>query len=281
MKILQKIFKRNKGKIDGFIAPPREPIAAVKMIRVYEGDKKGATAFFRNQALMDSIVEILDRFEKKELRVLFHSCSVGAEPYSFAMHWQMAGVFRMFSKLVIHATDIEPTFIDIARVGVYAAESIERLGDEHKKFFVKISESEVEISREIKNRVSFLPPSSFQAFQADCDYDVVFILNSLIYVSREVQSETIRKISSYNTGYLVSTAFHAETIKEDVVGAGYTPVDLNLESIHAGWGDRVKKALSKADANKPYLLPPFSSADEDYKYKYCSIFKRETEKLHR
>jgi chemotaxis methyl-accepting protein methylase len=59
------------------------------MIRVYSGDSKGATAFFRNRTLLETIARLL---HDQRYRVLFHACSVGAEPYSFAIYCRLRGV---------------------------------------------------------------------------------------------------------------------------------------------------------------------------------------------
>jgi len=84
------------------------------MLRVYHGDKKGATAFFRNRAFLEQVVNLLKNLDKKQARVLFHACSIGAEPYSFAAWSLLHGI-----DVMIDATDIVPDFVQAAREGVY------------------------------------------------------------------------------------------------------------------------------------------------------------------
>jgi chemotaxis methyl-accepting protein methylase len=59
-----------------------------KMIRVYSGNNKGATAFFRNRPLLKTLSGLL---AGQSPSVLFHAASIGAEPYTFAVHCRMYG----------------------------------------------------------------------------------------------------------------------------------------------------------------------------------------------
>jgi hypothetical protein len=200
-------------------------------IVVRDGIYNGATAFFRNKPLLDTLTPLLTG----NPRVLFHAVSIGAEAYSFAIHCKRHGI-----NATIHATDINERFLGYAKTHVPAEPMLP---------------------------VTFLPPMSFEDTPED-EYDFVFVNNAFTYVSPEVQSRAIANISTYNTGYLITTAFHQDTIRGDLIS--YMPILDNIEQIHNAWSDRLSKSHPEGHSWK---LPPFSKV-RDYEYKYCSIFKR-------
>jgi chemotaxis methyl-accepting protein methylase len=71
----------------------------------------GTTKFFRNEPFLKALVRILEKIPHP--RVLYHGCSNGAEAYSLAIAWCETGDGKPID---IHATDIEPSFLDQGRL---------------------------------------------------------------------------------------------------------------------------------------------------------------------
>jgi chemotaxis methyl-accepting protein methylase len=233
------------------------------MLRPRSGNLRGATEFFRNRALVNTLLDLLG--EKPAIKLLFHACSIGAEPYSFAAMRQMRGI----KNVEIHATDISPEFLEFARNANYPDSVAEDMSAEEKSFF-DIASGQLRPVASIRGAVTFLPACSFIDTIFPQAYDVVFVSNALTYVTPAEQAAAIANISRYNTSYLVLTAFHQLTIKQDVIAAGYEPVPDNIEAIHNSWGDRITK---DAPPDHSWMLPPFSKIN-DYEYKYCALFRK-------
>src|SRR5262245_53470135 len=105
------------------------------MLSYRHGTHNGVTAFFRNKAFLTTFTDLLRELDHP--RVLFHACSVGAEPYSFAILWH----HRVGAPIQIDATDIEPEFLTIAQTLQHPL-----------------------LTDEIRHLVTFLPASSVTDF---------------------------------------------------------------------------------------------------------------------
>jgi chemotaxis methyl-accepting protein methylase len=247
------------------------------MLRAYSGEQKGATAFFRNRPLLHTLTHLLKAWAPdppRKLRILFHSASIGAEPYSFAVWFRMHGLGRQFA-LEISATDINAEFLDFARSARYPVTVLETMTAEEKAYFEPAGENEVAPVEEIRRMVGFLPAMSFLDPLAGA-FDVVLVLNALTYVSESEQGLAIQRIADYNTRYLVLTAFHPDTIQGDLRQQRYLPVTDNIEAIHNGWHERIQPepAATRGTAEYSWVLPPFSRI-AGYEYKFCSIFEKD------
>jgi chemotaxis methyl-accepting protein methylase len=247
------------------------------MLRVYSGEQKGATAFFRNRSLLRTLTHLLEalaNYQPRRFRILFHAASIGAEAYSFAIWCQMHAFHRQFA-LEILATDINSEFLDFARNARYPANVLQTMAAEERAYFEQAGENEVTPVETIRRMVRFLPATSFLEPMAPA-FDVVMVLNALTYVSEMEQGLAIGRIADYNSRYLVITAFHPDTIEADLRRHRYVPVTDNIEAIHTGWHERIRTdaGATRGTAEYSWVLPPFTRV-EGYEYKFCSIFEKE------
>src|SRR5438132_9896345 len=99
---------------DGELSEPNGARSGPVMIRVYDSGQKGATAFFRNRPFLSAfLAELVARCGRRP-RVLFHACSVGSEPYSFALWCRHHASGAASLTPTITATDVNPTFLAAA-----------------------------------------------------------------------------------------------------------------------------------------------------------------------
>ena len=244
------------------------------MLRVYDGDKIGATAFFRNRPLLETLTGLLRASGKPTLEILFHASSIGAEPYSLAAYAAISGLAAEV-QLNIHATDINPNFLEQARQAIYPQEILDAMTAQERTCFEPHETGKVRVREDIRARVTFLPAASFVDFTSEREFDVVFVLNALNYVTPEQQTATMHNIARYNRWLLVTTAFHPDTIESDMVACGYRPIDDNIEAIHNGWIGRVRPSTVVQPGSPEYswVLPAFSRVD-DYRYRFCALFQK-------
>jgi chemotaxis methyl-accepting protein methylase len=180
------------------------------MLRPVTADRIGTTDFFRNPAFLNTLVELLKPIRNP--RVIFHACSNGAEPYSFAVTWLEAGG----GPITIEATDIEPTFLDEAE-----ALSHPRLTDEARAL------------------VTFLPASSVTTFTTHKVYDAVICMNALCYLSKDEQRRAFWKMASVCERYLCVTAADPLETRHGIREARFQPVFKNWVAIYYGWKERL------------------------------------------
>ncbi len=248
------------------------------MLRVYSGAQKGATAFFRNRPLLQTLDELLRSNRAPTLRVLFHAASIGAEPYSFVIHGMLSGLSERVI-LQVHATDINAEFLAHARAGFYPAAAIETLTPAERAFFEPIDAATVRVCERVRKRVSFLPPCSFVDADFPQSFDLVFVLNALTYVTPAQQHEALLRIAGYNSEWLVMAAFHPDSVRGDLQAAGYVAVPDRIADIHNGWDERIRDAdLPPPDSpDYSWVIPPFAAVP-GHEYRFGSIFRKHADR---
>lgn len=235
----------------------------------------GTTAFFRNRPLLNALCAQLETHDAAVIDVLFHACSIGAEVYSFLIACRLHPVLAQ-KTIRLAACDLDPAFVNYARQGVYPATIVQGMSQQERAFFVDVDEHSVRVLDELRSLPDFLPATSFVDFETSRTFDVVFLLNALLYVPGEKQSEAIDRISTYSRRWLVTTGFHFDRIRDDLRRNGYAPVPDGAREIHDAWLDR-RRPVTEASEVIPgkifhtWSLPPFEMI-EDYAYKYCAIF---------
>jgi hypothetical protein len=212
--------------------------------------------------------------EKNHFQILFHGCSIGAEPFSFVIQYFKENYDKRFS-ISCYATDKEKEFIYFSKNAKYPKDIVNGMDEGENAFFVHELQT-VTVCDKARNLVHFLDPINFVNHTTNQKFDCVFLLNSLVYVNRQDQKKAIDSIAKYNIDFLVSSAFHSDFIKEDLINNDYGPILDNLEIIHESWIDR--RISASQPENRPgiyadWTLPPFSKI-ADYEYRFCSIFQK-------
>lgn len=256
--------------LHGYPAVEEYSLSDVFMLRVYEGDKIGVTAFFRNRPFIDTFFRLLTR-ETRTPRIFIHSCSVGAEPYSMAAAAENLGV-----DLEIETSDIEPKFLETARKGEYPADILTPMTEAERRWFVSAGPDRVQVKDQLRRRIKFLPPMSVLD-PLPSTYDAVLAMNVLTYVGPTLQGEAISTMARSSRHLLCLTTFYPDTIKADLTAADFYPVEVNLEAIHVGWGERIKRPTEvprPGTRDKSWMLPPYDRNAPDAEWRFCAIFRR-------
>lgn len=241
------------------------------------GDHVGTTAFFRNRPLLDAVFAALERRGQRKLRVLFHACSVGAEAYSFLIHNHVTRGPSQRFRIEAHATDIEPSFVTFAKAATFPADTVQDLTAAERGCFEAAPGGALRVKADIRAQIRFLQPASFAAFTPPGRYDLVFLTNALVYVDAATQGRTLDAVAGYNTGMLVTTAFHMDRIADDLGRNGYAPVTDGIADIHNAWTDRIGMTMP-GDVLPPFLhtspfLAPFQPVP-GHEFKHCAIFEK-------
>jgi chemotaxis protein methyltransferase CheR len=158
----------------------------------------GETYFFREKKALDYLEQIylpeLIRKRKgksQQLRIWSAGCATGEEPYSIAILLQKVIPDIKNWNITINATDINPTFIDKAKKGIYSNWSFRKTPESFKtNHFQKLDKNFYQINDSIKKMVTF----SFLNLASDnypspknntSNFDIILCRNVLIYFSAE------------------------------------------------------------------------------------------------
>lgn len=151
--------------------------------------------FYRNPEQWDILdKEVFPNLINKfgpNLKIWSAACSTGDEPYSLVMALSR---HLPLEKIKIFATDIDKQVIAKAKVGLYAAKSIESVpADLKQKFFTEIGGS-YQISDSIKQRVEFKEHNLLKdPYPTGCH--LIVCRNVLIYFTEEAKEEVYIKFN--------------------------------------------------------------------------------------
>lgn len=188
----------------------------------------GETYFLRERMAFDYLeYEYLPRLikERREsnnkcLKVWSAGCSSGEEPYTIAIMLRRLIPDIKDWKITIKATDINPTFMQKARDGVYSKWSFRRIPQSFiDNNFTPVGEKRYRIKAKIKKMVDFsflnLFDDKFPSKDNNTtEMDVIFCRNVMIYFSNEgVRSVTTKFYNSLaSSGVFLVSPVEASTI---------------------------------------------------------------------
>jgi len=170
------------------------------------------------------------RQNSRKLKLWSAGCCTGEEAYSLAMLIDRMLPDRRAWEVEIIATDINPSFLERARKGVYGSWSFRQPGTGYQaQYFRRVGEN-YQIRPEIRDMIRFLPHNlSDQGFQASAaflyEFDCVLCRNVMIYFHPEdVQKITSRFEAALSPGgWLVVGASEASHIHQQYFQAHYYP----------------------------------------------------------
>ncbi len=251
-----------------------DPKAGKIMLRVREGGQSGATAFFRNRALLRTIDEELRTLKPGPLRILFHAVSVGAEAYSFLIHSRMTGLDRLFD-LTVEATDINANFLAYAARASYPADSLAALTEDERAGFEADGDGGVRPVAAIREALILLPPMSFVEPVLSGSHDVIVLNNGLPHVGVDEQARALDAVGAARPRYLVASGFHPDTIEADLRRNCFRPVARNQMEVYNGWTEHFRNRPPKPDDHDySYALTAVDAIAPD-DYRRSSLFVRD------
>ncbi|MEO0136664.1 MAG: protein-glutamate O-methyltransferase CheR [candidate division WOR-3 bacterium] len=159
--------------------------------------------FFRNFETFEYLKnDILPRFSDNS-KIIFWSagCAQGEEAYSLAI---IAAEIGILDKTIIYATDIDDDALKKATIGIYPDIAFQYTPPKYReKYFIKCAEG-YQVKDEIKRNVNIFHHDLFDCFPYE-KCDLIMCRNVLIYLSREAQSELVRRFHEALKpgGYLV------------------------------------------------------------------------------
>lgn len=185
------------------------------------------TYFFRNERHFDALMKeclpaIAASKKNKRLRIWSAACSTGEEPYTIGICvLENRHLFAGWNIEII-ATDIAPSVLDFARIGIYNGRRIEKVPPEFlKKYFMPKNDEmkSYQVIDELKKMTNFYYHNFFKS-PFPKDIDIIFCRNVMIYFDKNHQRDLVANFyqSILDQGYLFIG--HSETlhsISEDFI----------------------------------------------------------------
>lgn len=151
--------------------------------------------FYRNAATFDRLradvfPELAGRAGVQPLRVWSAGCGCGEEAYTLAMLLEEAGLPGQ-----VHATDIDPAALAVARAGLYGSAAVEELPVElGQRFLTRVGADQYQVVAPVRARVRFSHHDLSVAGPVAAPVDLLCCRNVLIYFDRPVQQQALWRL---------------------------------------------------------------------------------------
>lgn len=169
--------------------------------------------FFRDrglwQALENEILPAIIKKNRKRVKVWSAGCACGEEVYSLAILWHtLGGCFQQMPGLQLLATDMNPVYLDKARIGIYSRSSLKEVPEAVRgRYFKRGGKKQIyyAIAERLKKGIVW-QGHNLLADPPGTDFQLVFLRNSLLtYYEDELKEPAFQKVLNSLTqgGFLI------------------------------------------------------------------------------
>ncbi len=193
------------GSEELYLAHLRSPDGLAELVELIGHVTVGETYFLRNKqhwhALNGFVLPMIansNRGRKQRIKIWSAGCSTGEEPYSIAVSILESLPFSRNWDISIAGTDINDTFLERARKGIYSKNAFRGVKAQWiEKWFTKEKRG-YRIKSEVRKMVKFLNLNliSQNGFPlAFSDLDIIFCRNVMMYFRPEVYQRVFRQFA--------------------------------------------------------------------------------------
>ncbi len=150
--------------------------------------------FFRDgllwRILEEEIFPSLITGHRGGLRVWSAGCAMGQEVYSIRILWALLSGRAAKPSLEVWATDVNPTYLERAREGVYPAAALSRIPPETRaRFFRTAGKQSFRVVDEMREGIRWQVHDLVSDPPPDRDFHIVFLRNNLLTYYRKEMVE--------------------------------------------------------------------------------------------
>lgn len=175
------------------------------------------TSFFREIAHFRYLSELLSTWKHhRAVRIWDAACASGEEAYSIAMvASERLGNDKSRWKLL--ATDVGRSMISNARRGIYPNGQLQAIPEQYRKPYlqrgIRAHEGTFRIRPEFARLIEFNIVNLLQIPTLPAPFDIVFLRNTLIYMSDPVRTRIIESVASRLTARGILFTSQTESLK--------------------------------------------------------------------
>lgn len=158
------------------------------------------TDFYREAVHFDILLKEVKKAlaEKAEAFIWSSACSIGAEPYTMAIHLKENLTPIEFDRVKILATDIDVTCLNAATEGFFTEAQMEGLNPQiTSKYFNELA-GLYYVHDDLKKKIHFSQLNLFNyPYSISRKFDVIFCRNVLIYFTPEDRNTICHNLANY------------------------------------------------------------------------------------
>jgi len=168
--------------------------------------------FFRDRGLWrtleNEILPAIIKENRKGVKVWLAGCACGEEVYSLAILWHtLRGRFQHMPELQLLATDMNPVYLNKARIGIYSRSSLKEVPETVRTRYFKrwMKKQTYAVAERLKEGIVW-QGHNLLADPPGTDFQLVFLRNSLLtYYEDELKEPAFQKVldSLAQGGFLI------------------------------------------------------------------------------
>jgi len=154
------------------------------------------TFFFRDRFILEALCnELAPKFKSQTtVKVWDAGCALGQEPYTFAIIMAEITGRKLFEKLKITATDLDPNdmFVPVIKSAVYRKYDLSRMPENIlEKYFVQIGDDDYQLIDWVKNSLTFYKQNLTHLEAINTNFDAIICKNVLLHLQYEERVNVI------------------------------------------------------------------------------------------
>ncbi|MFO1217835.1 MAG: CheR family methyltransferase [Burkholderiaceae bacterium] len=217
---LQKLAQtRGQEDVDAYVRELLRTRNPDELRQVVDRLTTNETYFFREPQHFEHLAQFVAQRPPRSaaLRVWSAASSSGEEAYSIAMVLaDHLGLEPGAPEWLVLGTDLSHAMVEQARRAVYTMERARHVPQAYlRRFCLKgndIYTGQLLVSRELRQRVRFMPGNLMQPMTEIGRFDVIFLRNVLIYFDAEGKREIVRRVLGHLAEHGVLYTGHSESI---------------------------------------------------------------------
>lgn len=187
------------------------------MLEFFDALATNTTSFFREKQhfnfLESEIYPLLKRAGQRKIRIWSGASSIGAEPYTLAVHLleNFDDVARMDIKIL--ATDLSSKAVNRTKEGVYTEKELDGMPKSlRSKYFEQRTGGTMGVNDQIKSMVAVHRLNLMDPWPMQGPFDAIFLRNVMIYFDAPVRERIVNRMAPLLSPNGVLVIGSAETL---------------------------------------------------------------------
>ncbi|GAB4548886.1 MAG: protein-glutamate O-methyltransferase CheR [Phycisphaerales bacterium] len=215
---MSKLARRTgAGSIDELIARLNDTATDEDMLEFFDALATNTTSFFREKQHFDFLARELyptiERSGQRRIRIWSAASSIGAEPYTLAvhMHEHIPDLASYDAKIL--ATDLSSKAVTRSKEGAYTEKELEGMPKALRfKYFDKTGDGRMSVKPMLRDMVSVHRLNLLDPWPMRGPFDAIFLRNVMIYFDAHVREKLVNRMAELLAPHGVLVIGSAETL---------------------------------------------------------------------
>ena len=206
------------------------------LLELFDFLATNTTSFFRESQHFDYLERVLYRaLPERRLRIWSGACSIGAEPYTLAVHALEHLPQPDSWDIRFLATDLSSKAVDRTKAGVYNEKEMEGMPKQLRfKHFSKDKDNTWRVKPHLREMISVHRLNLLDPWPMQGPFDAIFLRNVMIYFDAPVREKIVNRMAPLLADHGVLVIGSAETLSG--LSTPYTTVQPAIYRAERGRG---------------------------------------------